>query len=164
MLKYYEDLSVYEYYMPCPIPEVKNVGWLDQSHLFPTGEVSQDFLEKLEDLIFNSYRGSCKIFVNKLRGSYDCPICGAHKLSISNERNNFVLGSSELWIPDSKRDGKYFSTFGLVIHYVRDHHYKPPQEFIDAVLALDMNIQFDGDDARDALESKYNLLIKKGAI
>lgn len=141
--------------MPCPIPEIRNVGWLDKNHPFKTGDVDPKFLEKLEKLIFNSYRGSCSIFVNKLRGSYECLVCGEDKLTISNGQKEFTLGSSELWIPDSRVKGHYFATFGLIIHYVKDHHYQPPQEFIDSVLALDLNINFNGDDVRDSFVSKY---------
>jgi hypothetical protein len=154
MLKYYEDLSPYEYYMPCPIPEVRNVGWLDKEHPFLTGKPDLNFLKKLEDLIFNSYRGSCNIFVNKLRGAYDCPICGKNELIISNDHNEFVLGSSELWIPDCGAEGNYFATFGLIIHHIMDHQYQPPKEFIDSVLLLDLNKKFNGDDTRDSLIDK----------
>jgi hypothetical protein len=147
--------------MPCPIPEIRNVGWLNKDHPFKTGDVDSKFLEKLEQLIFNSYRGSCNILVNELRGGYECPVCGIRGLEIGDERTGFFLGSSELWIPDNREEGHYFATFGLIIHYVRDHHYQPPQEFIDAVLALDINTEFDGQAIRDELCHKYYLLTKK---
>jgi hypothetical protein len=158
MLKYYEDLSLYEYYMHSPTSEVRNVGWLDEAHEFTTGEVTPELLEKLEELILNSHKSSCNILVNKLRGQHKCPICGVRGLAIGDERTGFILGSSELWIPDNKHEGHCFATFGLIIHYIKDHHYRPPQDFIDAVLELDPNIEFDGQAVRDALSEKYYLL------
>ena len=108
MLKFYKDLSDYEHYMHCPIPEVKNVGWLDKEHQFTTGEVDVNFIKKLELLIFNSDENHCNILVNELRGSYDCPICGKHKEKITREDDRFTLGSAEIWIPDYRKKGNCF--------------------------------------------------------
>jgi hypothetical protein len=166
MLKYYEDLSSYEYYMHCPIPEVKNIGWLDKEHNFRTGDVDFSFLEKLELLVFNSYEEHCNILVNELRGSYECPVCGKYRERITSGNQGFTLGSSELWIPDFRQKDHYFATFGLIFHYVKDHNYKPPQEFVDSVLALDMLAEFNGQDIRDAFvkrsfQDKEQRLIQK---
>lgn len=154
MLNYYEELSPYQYEMSSPAIEVRNVGWLDKTHQFTNGEVKINFLAKLKELIFSS-RGSCNIIVNKLRGSYECPVCGEYGLKISNEQREFSLGSAELWIPDSTVHDHYFATFGLIIHYIEDHNYQPPQKFIDSVLALDVKSEFDGQAIRDRLDRKY---------
>jgi hypothetical protein len=160
MLKYYPDLTKYEYYMHCPTSEVINVGWLDKNHSFTTGEVDSDFLNKLEELALNSHKSPCNICVNELRSSYECPICGESELEIGDKRTGFALGSSELWVPHMELEGHYFATFGLIIHYIRDHHYCPPKEFIDAVMSLDMETEFDGQTIRDELSYKYYLLTK----
>jgi hypothetical protein len=156
-LKSYEDLSFYSHYIRGSAIEVKNIGWLDQSHPFLKKEINNDFVEKLKKAILNTYKGSysCDIVVDKLRGSYACPVCGEHGLRISNGQESFPLGSAELWIPDNKVKGHYFATFDLIIHYVEDHDYCPPQEFIDAVLALDLESDFNGQEIRDQLARKY---------
>jgi hypothetical protein len=154
MLKYYSDLSSYKYYMLYEIPEIRNVGWLDRENEFATGTVEPDFIEKLKRLIFASDEGPCKILVNELRGSYACPICEKKDLELSNKNEKFILGSSEIWIPEYKAEGHYFATFGLIIHYIKDHGYKPPQEFIDSVLILDINLCFNGQAVRDKLVRK----------
>jgi hypothetical protein len=153
-LNHRKDLSSYLYGMTFTIHEVKNIGWIDKHHEFKTGAVQSIFLKKLRELIFNSYKGSCNILVDELRGSYDCPVCEKHDLRISNENDYFILGSAELWIPNNKAEGNYFAAFGLIIHYIEDHHYQPPQDFIDAVLALDMNSIFNGQDVQDRLVRK----------
>jgi hypothetical protein len=76
-------------------------------------------------------------------------------LELSNKNEKFILGSSEIWIPEYKAEGHYFATFGLIIHYIKDHGYKLPQEFIDSVLILDINLCFNGQAVRDKLVRKY---------
>jgi hypothetical protein len=151
MLKHYVDFSPYEYYMTCAIPEVSNVGWLDKKHQFPTGTVEPGLLQKLKELIFKSYEGSCNILVNELWGSDECPICGQAKIKIFVGDDYFDLGSAELWIPNSEARNRehYFATSGLIIHYITDYHYQPPQEFIDAVLKLNSDSDFEGQSVRD---------------
>lgn len=155
MLNYYEDMSPYQYEMSSPATEVKNVGWLDKAHPFTKGEVKSNVLDKLRGLIFSSKGSSCNIIVNKLRGSYECPVCGEYGLKIADEQREFSLGSAEIWIPDSTAHDHYFATFGLIIHYIEAHNYQPPQEFIDSILALDVKDEFDGQAIRDRLDRKY---------
>jgi predicted RNA-binding Zn-ribbon protein involved in translation (DUF1610 family) len=157
-LKFYEDLSSYSHYVKSPIVEIKNIGWLDKAHEFKRGKTNDDFVNKLRKAIFNTYKNSysCDIIVNELRGCYyECPVCGKHDLEISDGQRKFPLGSAELWLPDNKVQGHYFATFDLIIHYVEDHDYCPPQEFIDAVLALDLESDFNGQEIRDQLARKY---------
>jgi hypothetical protein len=163
MLNYYDDLSSYEYYMDSPILEVKNIGWLDKEHVFKTGTVNVDFLKKLELLIFRSFEKKINILANKLRGSYDCPICGKRKEKIINESKTFTLGSAEIWIPDYRENGHYFATFGLIIHYVKDHDYEPPKEFIDSVMFLDETIEFNADEIRDYFSEKSYIESQKNS-
>ena len=44
-------------------------------------------------------------------------------------------GSAEIIVPG--RDGKAYRAPTLISHYVRSHRYRPPREFVEAVLALD---------------------------
>jgi hypothetical protein len=47
----------------------------------------------------------------------------------------FSAGSAEIIVPG--RDGKVYRAPTLIAHYVRNHRYRPPKEFVEAVLALD---------------------------
>lgn len=47
----------------------------------------------------------------------------------------FSAGSAEIIVPG--RDGKIYDAPTLIAHYVNRHRYRPPREFIEAVLALD---------------------------
>ena len=46
----------------------------------------------------------------------------------------FFAGSAEIIVPG--RDGKVYRAPTLIGHYVRSHRYRPPREFVEAVLAL----------------------------
>jgi hypothetical protein len=48
------------------------------------------------------------------------------------ERETLKLGSAEIRV---FAVGVIYAAPDLVFHYVRDHEYKPPQTFIDAVIA-----------------------------
>jgi hypothetical protein len=47
----------------------------------------------------------------------------------------FFGGSAEIIVPG--RDGKVYRAPTLIGHYVGRHRYRPPREFVEAVLALD---------------------------
>jgi hypothetical protein len=49
------------------------------------------------------------------------------------EGETLKFGSAEIRVIGS--DSVIYAAPNLVFHYVRDHGYKPPQSFIDAVLA-----------------------------
>jgi hypothetical protein len=44
-------------------------------------------------------------------------------------------GSAEIIVPG--REGKVYRAPTLIAHYVASHQYRPPKEFVEAVLALD---------------------------
>ena len=110
-MAYYKDLSEYEYYGYNPT--LYNVGWLDGN--FSKGEVSKEFLDKLKK--------HKEYIQQQMMGSHCCPYC----LSEKKERSN-----GELWVVAF--EGQVYSSPVMIIHYIEEHKYLPPQEFIDAVL------------------------------
>jgi hypothetical protein len=46
-----------------------------------------------------------------------------------------ALSSTEIRVVG--RDGRVYAAPGLVCHYVAAHGYQPPQEFVEAVMAMD---------------------------
>jgi hypothetical protein len=155
MLKYYADLSPYHYGMGLTIPEVVNIGWLSTGNEFNTGKVDPVVVEKLKDLILSADKMPCDILVDRLRGSCSCPLCGESDLKISNQDEYFFLGSAEIWIPSHRTNNYYYATFGLIIHYIEEHNYRPPVEFIKSVLALDSDTEFNGQSVKNRLGEKH---------
>lgn len=45
------------------------------------------------------------------------------------------LGSWQVWVRHPREPAVLFCAPDLLLHYVVDHHYKPPGEFVEAVLA-----------------------------
>ena len=79
--------------------------------------------------------------VNLMRGIHQCSLCPIERgsflplkdqPSISVGGHLDLLGHWELWIPGS--GGKVFASPALVIHYVDAHRYRPPEEYIAAVM------------------------------
>jgi hypothetical protein len=125
---YYPDLTPYAYLQERPDENVVNIGWLDAGHEYPRGSVPDAFLARLFDL--------CASPVNRTRGYHLCPFCAVKKMGLPAALGGrkVTLGSAEIRVPAS--DGKAYAAPDLIFHYVRDHEYQPPDEFVDAVLSL----------------------------
>jgi hypothetical protein len=130
-MTYFEDLSHYKYFPVYP-ENYRNVGWLSRSHPFPTGSVSAQCLLNLQQL--------CKQPINPCLGTHDCEFCeipadivGTNKEHTYRWERN-LLGNGEIHVPG--QNGLVYVAPALIHHYVRDHHYQPPAEFIGAVERL----------------------------
>jgi hypothetical protein len=115
-VSFFEDLTPYTYFHPEEeLPDTVNVGWLERGHPFPTGRTSKKFRTKLERL--------CLRLAKQTRGRYECDFCkGREKATSSSEMR--VAGN-----------GRVYAAPSMVHHYVVAHDYRPPDEFIAAVLA-----------------------------
>jgi len=110
---YYPDLSPYNY--SWEMPECVNIGWLDEKHDFEKGEVPDGFIEKLKKM--PRFAQHC--------GYHNCPFCE---------------GGRDTWSSSIKLaigEGVVYLFPELTMHYISKHQYKPPQEFIDAVLKME---------------------------
>jgi hypothetical protein len=115
-MTYFPDLSPYTYF-PAETPGTVNIGWLDRWHAFPTGKTSAKFRAKLERV--------CQRRVNQTRGFHSCDFCRAP---------NKPHSSAEM---RAQGENRTYAAPSLVHHYVVAHDYKPPKEFIQAVLEFD---------------------------
>ncbi len=122
---YYPDLTSYEY-----IPDsnttslhLLNVGWLDAIHPFPKGETTTIFQERLFEF--------CLHPVFKTRGVHVCELCGFFGMAKRGNKEAW-LGSAEIRVIG--KEGRVYVAPTLVYHYVVDHGYCPPEEFLQAVL------------------------------
>jgi hypothetical protein len=140
---FFADLTPHSYDELCPAPKkhVLMVGWLSCEHPFQTGEVSDVFLRTLRRSI------SSPVIIPEYSemGFHECEFCspreegesvGAWVLGNRAPPRNMrgLMGTGELWVP-SASDLVYVAPV-LVAHYVEVHSYLPPQEFMDAVVAL----------------------------
>lgn len=111
-MTYYSDLSPYVYFPRAESPAV-NIGWLDDAHDFPKGEVSDDFIVRLKRYIDYPVYNLC---------------FGFHRCEICKEGT----GSGEIRVIG--KNGLVYAAPMMIVHYIQDHLYLPPDEFIQAVL------------------------------
>lgn len=100
------------------------IGWLGHG-AYTQGGVSTEFIDALIRAAFTHH-------ANQMRGYHYCEHCAMEDIEVRQGDNRIMLGSAEIWIPVG--DGRVFVAPNLIIHYVRDHGYLPPAEFIDAVM------------------------------
>ena len=130
---YFEDLTSYSYIEIHNGLYIFNIGWLDAKHTFPTGVVSENILNEILKLCLQS--------VIRTRGFHDCDICPEPASSdpripmgafpVMTEQGEFLLGLAEIRIQG--KEGKIYAAPNLIYHYIKDHNYLPPKEFLDAV-------------------------------
>jgi len=107
---YFPDLSPYQYVSQYTAHTL-NVGWLDAEHNFLTGKPDEEILERLKI--------HCQNDVNPTFGIHPCELCGN------------VSGSAEIRV--FGRDDKIYAAPSLIWHYMAEHHYQPPAEFLQAI-------------------------------
>jgi len=139
---YFKDLSPYSYYLPYSIKEIRNIGWLDKDYHFSKGDVPKELCNKLREILKGTEKFNSQ--VNLIRGIHPCTFCGRNDLDFSSD-----LGSCEIWIPDDK--GEYFAAPSQVIHYIEDHGYIPPLEFIHAAIDVDLQSEFNAQKLYDSI-------------
>jgi hypothetical protein len=122
-MAYYPDLSRYEYLLQDEIlnaggyPELGmpfvNVGWLASAREYPRGETDVAFQERLALFCLpHSVWTLCM-------GSHTCEFCAEAR------------GSYEIWVVGRE---KLYAAPVLIHHYVIAHGYRPPDEFIEALM------------------------------
>ena len=99
---------------------VRAVGWLSSAHPFPRGPVPPEFVLRLRELAANSHHCADDVYFGMLMGPHICELCG----TAAESRNLGVPAGEVLFVAPA-----------MVAHYVEQHGYAPPPEFIDAVLA-----------------------------
>jgi len=112
----FEDLTPYAYFGE-PNELLLNVGWLEGD--FKKGQVPERFIEKLK--IFLDYS------TLQTRGLHNCPYCERKK-----KTHTGMTSSNEIRVIGI--DGKIYACPSLIYHYIKEHSYQPPLEFIMAVL------------------------------
>ncbi len=111
-MTYFEDLTPHTY-TECQVERgVLNVGWLGGGHEFPTGEASRKFVFALSKM--------CLSPIHLHRGFHGCEYCRGK-----------AEGNGQIRVCHA--NGTWYASPQLIGHYVADHEYLPPADFIDAV-------------------------------
>src|SRR4051812_34656769 len=101
------------------------VGWLDVGKDYPHGEVPPELIDKLKQ----------QPAASQTRGFHVCPFC--HDAHSSNEIH--IDGG-----------GKTYRAPRMIIHYITDHNYRPPGEYLAALQAFGAPGQLQPDAGADA--------------
>lgn len=114
-MTFFADLTTHTYSTNVEEQGVLNVGWLGERNPIPTGKTSWKFRNLLKQL--------CSKPILFHRGVHRCEYCtGCVRAS----------GNGQIRVRD--RTGIWYSAPTLILHYVTEHDYLPPRQFIDAVL------------------------------
>jgi hypothetical protein len=130
---FFADLTPYQYGYEMPRTNILNVGWLARGHVFPVGVVSEAFARALRHLI--------KSPENLYRGYHSCEFCPEPPIVVSStglrtrSPPGETEGNGEIRVAGS--NGIVYVAPVLVAHYVEVHKYRPPDEFIQAVISVD---------------------------
>ena len=86
-MAYFPDMTPYVYF---PTGEkALNIGWLDQNHPFPTGEVDELFWNRLVEIITHQ-----RVMVTL--GSHPCPFCPVPPGITRDDAEEIPSGSAEI--------------------------------------------------------------------
>ena len=96
--------------------EALTIGWLERGHDYPRGESPPEFCERLQHLCRHAWQPA------RSPGCHQCDLC----------QHDGPTCNSELMVP--YRDRIYAAPL-IVDHYVAAHWYRPPDVFIEAVMA-----------------------------
>jgi len=109
-------------------------GWLDASREYSRGPVPPEFVAVLSRL--------CRDTTFRTRGFHYCNLCVPDhepqfvsdyvKAVVYDDRGDFEVGNAEVRVRGLGE--AMFVAPDMVIHYVVDHGYRPPDDFIEAVL------------------------------
>ncbi len=118
---YWADLTPYRHEEYAAIG-TKAIGWLSAKYEFSQGEVSPEFRDLL--------RFFCSHSIMQMRGFHVCEFCSDPRSEASQE-DGLWLGNAETRVFYQEQ---VYAAPNLIYHYVLKHNYKPPDEFINAVL------------------------------
>jgi hypothetical protein len=109
-MSYYRDLSTTS--MVGSGERLRAVGWLSTDESFSRGTAPEAFVKSLR----NNVASACQLLA--FGGFHTCELCGAYR------------SAGNLWVPTP--DVVYVAP-EMIVHYVVDHSYLPPEEFRHAI-------------------------------
>jgi hypothetical protein len=127
-MAYFEDISPYTYSLG--ESHILNVAWLASGYPFNRGPVSEKFATRLQRLAKNPCRMT--------RGYHYCDLCIPPQDIIEIAPDYLHVwsmnrcGNGEIRI--RAENSMTFSAPSLIWHYIMEHQYQPPSDFLDAVI------------------------------
>jgi len=110
-----------------------SIGWLDPEHSFEKGAVDESFFARLMSLLVNPWQPFAAA------GRHPCSFCrfsgGPGTVRYRPPRGGEMqvdVGAANVFVPG---DGVLYMAPSSIAHYIDAHQYRPPDEFIAAVLA-----------------------------
>lgn len=125
-MTFFEDGSCYSYVDGRVHRQMINVGWLAKGREFPVGAIPERVMKRVERL--------CLDRKNVSRGFHVCEFCDMGNMwgqEFNCVGTTVRLGCGEIHVP--AKDGRIFVAPDLIVHYIRDHHYLPPHEFLESI-------------------------------
>ncbi|MEL6546524.1 MAG: hypothetical protein AAFQ82_17990, partial [Myxococcota bacterium] len=125
---HFSDLGPIDYFSLEGDECLRAVGWLDRSHPFPTGSVEATPLRTLTALLRRPWEPVVAM------GFHGCNLCqhAEQRVEFTFENDTVPIGASNLFIP---ADDCVLVAPSLILHYIATHWYRPPDVFLDAVVA-----------------------------
>ena len=103
---------------------LRTIGWIEHPEPFSTGAVPDELIPRLKAMI-DKTRAAYSQY--NFRGVKFCSICEFERLPspgpIWSQENIFIPGPSAVYVAP-----------GGIVHYIEVHSYRPPDEFVEAVL------------------------------
>jgi hypothetical protein len=126
-MAYFPDLSPYAYSHHAQ-PGVVHVGWLDGVHEYPKGKVPEHLVAEMARLSMSP--------TELYRGFHVCELCRVPK--------NLKQAGDKAWWEWARprasngeirvRRGEVtYAAPVLIVHYIEEHGYLPPQEYLQAI-------------------------------
>lgn len=117
-------LNVGDVYLPAEL-QLYAIGWIEEAG-FTTAEVPDEFVEAL----IAAYPS--KIIPDGTRGWHTCTLCSVEMPKVEWKGKEIdVTGYGHYLV---RYEEAVYMAPALLLHYVLDHNYCPPQVFIDAVI------------------------------
>jgi hypothetical protein len=97
---------------------VRAVGWLDANQPYTRGSVPPEFVIRLREFVRLSSDSASTLYFGAFAGFHTCEFCGQ-----AHDSRNFGVPAGDL----------LFVAPAMIGHYIEQHGYAPPAEFITAV-------------------------------
>lgn len=126
-MTFFPDLTPHKNHQGILCESTLNVGWLSCEHGYDCGTSLSSFIERL--WIF------CASPVVRTRGYHCCDLCRVPQigpLRVTWGTQTTKLGTAEIRV--FGEEGRVYAAPDLIFHYVTEHKYRPPSEFVSAIL------------------------------